>query len=259
MILGIFSLFGGLGGNHRNHILIWWGKKPHAHDDTPEKYAQYHEVVNSNRWFFSIIKHLDIETRSDYIAKYKSITVDEDAHIDIRDEFSLKTLCNTDYSLSNGKGIDVNRFISDLKKVVTVINHAEMMFYVKEYNETKKSMSLVVKSLTKFKSTLESINIGKYFKNNKWKSVNAYDIYNAGKNKNYIMKEDVVFYADNDDVLSLFMGYDYNVLDNVDESLITPYLNHIKEVISDGNEEVYEYILNQDRTLGIYLQPGQDI
>lgn len=51
------------------------------------------------------------------------------------------------------------------------------------------------------------------------------------------------FYSEDPQVFSYFRGYDYEQLDEVKEELIQPFLNHVKEVIADGNDEVYKYIL----------------
>ena len=51
------------------------------------------------------------------------------------------------------------------------------------------------------------------------------------------------FYSEDPQVFSYFRGYDYQQLDTVKEELIQPFLNHVKEVIADGNDEVYKYIL----------------
>ena len=51
------------------------------------------------------------------------------------------------------------------------------------------------------------------------------------------------FYSEDPQVFSYFRGYDYKKLDSVKEELIQPFLNHVHDVITDGNDEVYKYIL----------------
>ena len=51
------------------------------------------------------------------------------------------------------------------------------------------------------------------------------------------------FYSEDSQVFSYFRGYDYQQLDQVKNEVIEPFLNHIKEVIANNNEEVYKYIL----------------
>ena len=51
------------------------------------------------------------------------------------------------------------------------------------------------------------------------------------------------FYSEDPQVFSYFRGYDYNQLDQVKTEIIEPFLNHIREVIANNNEEVYKYSL----------------
>ena len=51
------------------------------------------------------------------------------------------------------------------------------------------------------------------------------------------------FYSKDPQVFSSFRGYDYQQLDQVKTEIIEPFLNHIREVIANNNEEVYKYIL----------------
>ena len=222
----------------------WWCKADHTHDDTPERYSKYHERIESNKWFYSIINHLEPSKRSSWAKKFASVSVDEDVHIDFKDGFTLKNLRENDYSLTDGKRIDVNRFMNDLKKCVVVINEAKPLFIVKDYNGARDTMRLSFIDSGDFKTLMNSINVGSYRKNNKWKTATAYTIYNEGKNKNLLMRDGLRFYDTRENMFSYFTGYDYDVLDAVDESLIEPFLKHIKEVISNNDEAVYEYFIN---------------
>lgn len=44
--------------------------------------------------------------------------------------------------------------------------------------------------------------------------------------------------------MSLFQGYYYDVLDCIDLDKIQMFLDFVKDVIANENDEVYEYILN---------------
>ena len=224
----------------------WYFTRPHHNEQTIENYVNKHyERVESNRWFFSIIHNLDDINRNAWIKRFIGSTVDEDAHIEITDEFTLKTLRTTDYTLKNGQGINVNLFMSDLKKCVAVINYAQMLFVVKDYDGVKDVPTLTILDAKGFKTLMSSINVGKYFnKSNKWVDGNAYTIYNEGKNKNWLLKDGLRFYDERNSYFSFFTGYDYKTLETYDSELIQPFLNHIKEVIANNNETVNEYILN---------------
>jgi hypothetical protein len=60
--------------------------------------------------------------------------------------------------------------------------------------------------------------------------------------KNLFSVKDVRFYSKDNNILSLFQGYPYGndeVFKNSSEQFISPFLNHIFEVIYDKNNELY--------------------
>ena len=82
------------------------------------------------------------------------------------------------------------------------------------------------------------------YKDGKLKELNAFQVYNAGKNKNHFIYDGIKFFDERPNVFSFFTGYDYKILDAINYDSIKLYLNHVKEVIANGNEELYDYILN---------------
>ena len=58
------------------------------------------------------------------------------------------------------------------------------------------------------------------------------------------MKDGMRFYDERENIFSYFTGYDYNEVDEVNEDVIAGFLNHVKEIMANGNKEIYEYILN---------------
>ena len=159
-------------------------------------------------------------------------------------EFNLSKLRTKNYSMAGGIGVDANKFINDLKKCVVVINTAEMLFIVKDYDGVRDTNKLTFLTDKGFERLMRSIKVGKYYKEGKIKPVNAFMIYDEGKNKNYLMKDGMRFYDERENIFSYFTGYDYKEVDGVNENVIAGFLNHVKEVIANGNEEIYEYILN---------------
>ncbi len=222
----------------------WYFQRNHTNANTIELYMKYYELVENNKWFYSIINHLPKEKRLKYINKYAQNSIDPDAHIELKTEFSLKDLRVKDYTLPGGIGIKINEFLNDLMKCATIINTANMDFIVKEYDGVRNTYNLKHLTDKGFERLLRSINLGKYYKEGKLKNVNAFMVYNEGKNKNLLFKNGMKFYDENPDIFSYFNGYDYNLLDEVNESKIEGFLNHILDVIADENVEVYEYILN---------------
>jgi hypothetical protein len=93
---------------------------------------------------------------------------------------------------------------------------------------------------------LKNINIGF---DNKGKLNNLKNIfemeYGSDSLKNIFSVKDVRFYSKDNNVLSLFQGYSYNIEGSLfSEHVINPFLNHIFEVICDKNNELYIYVIS---------------
>lgn len=71
------------------------------------------------------------------------------------------------------------------------------------------------------------------------------DVFSTKMNK-LVYRKGVVFrpMQQTPDAINLFTGYKAKVLDTVDMKFIEPILGHIKVVLANNNEEVYEYILD---------------
>lgn len=132
-----------------------------------------------------ILKHLPKEKRQKYIDEYALNTIDPDTQIELTTEFSLDNLRKKNYSLPSGVGIKTSEFLSDLMKCVVIINTANMDFIVKEYDGVRKTYNLKHLTDKGFEKLLKSINLGKYYKDGKLKNVNAFMVYNEGKNKKF--------------------------------------------------------------------------
>jgi phage/plasmid-associated DNA primase len=65
--------------------------------------------------------------------------------------------------------------------------------------------------------------------------------------KNQFLVADVKFYSKDSNYLSFFQGYPYennNSMFHSSINLIQPFLDHIFNIISDRNNDLYNYILN---------------
>ena len=223
----------------------WYFRIRHENVNTIQTYINtYYNQTFSNKWFFSIIKHLNPDEKQKWLNTYAQKSIDLSINIDLSDPFNLSTLRTKNYGLKGGIGINVNGFINDLKRCVAVINSAEMVFVVKDYDGVKDTSKLSFLTDKGFERLMKSINLGYYFKDGKKKQVNAYTVYCEGTNKNYLMKKGMRFYDEREDIFSYFNGYDYKLLPEVENNKIAKFLNHIKEVIAKNNEELYEYIIN---------------
>ncbi len=227
------------------YMVKWWYYQNNDHHNlnTIDLYSeQYYEKVDSNKWFFSILKHLDYDTRKKYLEKYSINIIDEDAKVDLADSFSLFDIRKKNYR--NKDGIRVGEFLSDLKKVLVVVDTAKTLYFIKDTSEDGKTMKFSPVDHHDFENKMKSINLGYYMEKKNKKTITAYQVYSAGVNKNIFMKKQIRFFTDNEDFFNVFHGYLYQPLEDVDMPVIQPFLDHIKDIISDKNEELYEFILN---------------
>ena len=221
----------------------------HHNLDTVDAYVnKYYKRENSNRWLFSIIKKIpDATKREKWYNEFNNKGIDPDIKIDLTDDFSFKDL-RKNYNRVGGKGIDAMRFMNDLKRIAVLLEPdfgtGTTLVAFKCLDNIDEVYKLKVVTEDSFINLLRKCNIGTYYKNGKLKNCTAFHVYNEGLNKKSLSWEGMRFYSTNPNMFSYFHGYDYKELDDYDEDIISPFLNHVRENIANGNEELYNYILN---------------
>ena len=146
--------------------------------------------------------------------------------------------------MTDGIGINVNKFLTDLKRVLIVINSSKQVFMLKDKDAKTKTGQFGFLNLREFQARMAQINVGKYWKDGKIREATALDIYKRGKNKNFFLRDALSFHSDDPNDYSLFYGYPFKTLSTYDESIIKPFLDHTREVIANNDNKVYEYIIN---------------
>ena len=228
-------------------LLTWYNKREH-HNGFPQAYIDnYYERTESNKWFYSIINHLPKDRKIEWLDEVRYQSVDEEACIDLKDEFSWPDLEERDYRLPGGIGVNINKFLSDLRRVAVFVDLSNPYVIIKDYSQKDKSEEInVLNAITddRFRKNLKRINLGKYRVDGKIKNVTACMVYDEDKNKKWIKKHNLYFNSNDPKVFCYFRGYNYKRLEAVNLTKINPYLNHIREVIASGDETLYNYILN---------------
>ncbi|KAI5520149.1 phage plasmid primase P4 family, partial [Trichomonas vaginalis G3] len=127
--------------------------------------------------------------------------------------------------------------IEDLSRVIRFVDCGNKYFIQKDYNihDKMNQISFVLQSNMK-----ESLKMIKLFKE-EGKTITAWDV--LLNQLSSLTVKGVCFKSDSPDVFSTFQGYKYNVLEKPDYSKIEMFMNFIKEVICDNNDEVYKYLL----------------
>ena len=235
----------------RSILSQWYFRIEHTNTSSLDNFLDkyYEQTEPSNKWFRSIIKHIENEdVRKAWYNDYLKNAVDDNIHVQTlleKDPFTISDLDTniSKYSLKGGVGINVVKFLNDLKRVLVVINGANRAYLVKE-RDTKYNAKLVMMSEKKFLARLSRVNVGKYWNNGTLKTATAAAIYLAGDNKKWFLYDRLKFSSKQESVYSLFSGYPYKILDEADEDVIKPFLEHTREVICNNDETLYNYTLD---------------
>jgi len=136
-----------------------------------------------------------------------------------------------------------NEVIEDLSKVIRFVDNATKMFVQKEFDAKSETWTMTFVTIQSMRDSLKMIKLWKDGK----KYITAYDVLLTKLTE--ITVKDVCFKSDKDDVLSLFHGYKYKVLDKCDYEIIKPFINFIKEIICDNVNEIFTYVIGWIATM----------
>lgn len=122
--------------------------------------------------------------------------VDPDVKFEINSNFDLRELRTKNYKIPGQKyGIRVGKFLTDLKRIFAFIDIEENLYVIKIYDEQVQSYTLKFMSEALAEKKLRRINLGKCIKSYNEKTITSWDVYNAGKNKNLFLYDNLVFYS----------------------------------------------------------------
>ena len=156
--------------------------------------------------------------------------------IDIYDSFNLIDLRKkTPYKKKN-----ISEAIYDLKRCFVYCESAPPVYMIKTYDTIDKVPKVSYVSEVVAKQILNKIIIKKKTGSDKYDTT-AWRLFLD--NQLEFTVKGLSFYSEDEDVFSYFRGYDYKQLDEVKEDIIKPFLDHIHDVIANGNDEIYKYIL----------------
>ena len=208
----------------------WYSKEPHQHDvkETIQNILkQYYKKENSNKWFFSLIKHFTEEERRDYLKKY----VDKES-IDFSVNINNSTLTIEDFYQRYYERSDFSKLISDLRGVIGI---CEGRWYIKRI----KDKQYYIQELARQKAS-EILSTYKPFNGNK--NVSIYQL--ISKYSDWFLYRDVKLTKEStDDVINVFQGFKYQEIITDDFTILQPFLTHIKTVICANNDEKYDYFM----------------
>ncbi|KAA6362807.1 MAG: hypothetical protein EZS28_041666, partial [Streblomastix strix] len=157
--------------------------------------------------------------------------------IDINDPF---TFGNISEKATRGEYKEEADIATDLTKVIRYYaGESGLVFIIKEYDAQQETNVIRYKTKT---NAYEQMHIIRLWDDGK-KQITVQDIFE--KYSGQYVVEGVRFNSDNPNVFNVFQGFQYEKLEQVDESKIDMFINDpTYRTIAGGNREVFEYILN---------------
>ncbi len=136
----------------------------------------------------------------------------------------------------------ISDVIIDLKRILVSISSASRIFVYKFPGDKNTNGKIDFKSRNEIIAEIGDYTIGHMTSRANTKDWTLWDIYK--KYAKYFMMKRLSFHNEEPGSYNIFRGLPYTPSQTLDRSWIQPYLTHIREVIANGNEEVYEYILD---------------
>ncbi|KAA6379816.1 MAG: hypothetical protein EZS28_024658 [Streblomastix strix] len=154
--------------------------------------------------------------------------------IDLKDPFLL--MPHLQEKAIKGEYKDESELMQDLMRVMcyTSAKDGSAMYMVKQWDLATEINTVSYMSEQNVRSLMNKV----IWKKNK----KTYDIFHEFNH--LFHKIGIKFYSKNPNEFSIFQGLKYNVLEQVDISIIEQFLELVKDTIAAGDEIVYEYILN---------------
>ena len=183
---------------------------------------------------------------SNIVPKIPKKKVVIESKFDLKDSFTINDIrrkgATGEYQINNNpEKLDYNTVLSDLRRVMIVVDFDDGLYVWKERDSKNNKMTLKYTSRQTAFNRLKDMKLGtETDAKGKVKNVTAFDVYNSSTNNASFYKNSVCFYSENPEDFSYFQGYKYNIVRN--DSLIELFNNHIKQIWCKNDERLYHYV-----------------
>ena len=226
---------------------------PNAESNFDKARERYRNVRTSPFILIKILKIWNTEYyvkalrgRADYDTNIKSVCANmiesSETHldeIDLNDTFDMNVIRSKAEHHMYTSDEDV---LVDLSRVIRYIDDGTDSFVMKAYDTFSDTFALKFVNDSFMTKNLKRIELRKKGK----KKITVYSVFEMNQSK--FCKRGVKFNSHDKSLLSLFHGYKYKILDEVNFEKIQLYLDLIREIICDAsatcNDDVYNYVLN---------------
>lgn len=178
--------------------------------------------------------------------------MNNNCRLNLQDNFILNDIATKNYQVDNE--VNTDELIKDMKRVMA-FTYDPFMFYIK--SKSINGLTIQARNETDVIKIMKNIVVGEEIVNIQTGKSTFKQVRNeislktlfdkgVGVNqiKNLFLVRGVRFISDDPQELSLFGGYPYHKIDSINHDLINPFLSHIREVICNNNNDIYNYIIN---------------
>ena len=187
---------------------------------------------------FGLVKMLKTYNNKYYMSKIAPYLSDKSNHISMESDFSLKNIKYKKYVDGDGK-FKIEELISDIKKILVLFVDDEACFIKVRRggrNELEKQTRRELKSLLSFTY------IDGFYWNGKTRTSLSDIVFDAYERE--FCKDGYKFHTNDKNLFSIFQGFIYPKSNDVDMKTIQLFIDHIFNIISSKNKEIYEYIIS---------------
>lgn len=192
-----------------------------------------------------------VNTELNYVDEYPD---EIDVMIDLNDRFTLYDIIKkaSKGTYRTKRGLDVMGVIDDLRRCMVFSKSSPEIYVLKCYDSVRDIQTVSYNKKQAAIDMLDDIVVGEIKVGKKLQDVRLWDVF--FNNQKLFMVRGLKFYSEDPEIYSYFNGYPYETVDKINMDLIQPFLNHTREVIANGNEKAYQYILKW--TASIFQKPA---
>ena len=211
-----------------------------------EKQLREIDTNNTERNSTYLIEMLKIHNPIFYNQEIEPILCSRKGGINLNDSFVVERIKDKNYF---DNGIDWEGLCIDIGRGIAIIE-SDQSAYVKVRNASTNSYKLVKCSIESLKNRLHRIIVNfeekQNVKNFRLSRLVFEDmlINELPKYEKYYYKKGVCFYSKFDYDLSLFTGFTFPERNGINHNKISLFLSHIKNIIANGDDTLYKYILS---------------
>lgn len=202
--------------------------------------------IESDHTSAYLIEMIKVHNPIKYLKEIETMNTVNKTGIDLTDNFELGSIKKKTY-IVNGI-VDWETLFNDISRCFVNVGNAKA-FYIKDYIAETKSYQLTNYKTEIIKERLSDVLI----KSDNVEKIKTFSLCELLFDKKFYdircdhqsvyEKRGVAFYSNDKDELSLFTGFKYPNIDNVNMDKISLFLDHVKNIIAVGRDDLYNYIL----------------